>query len=370
MDLKKLVHNYLNTGVVQSNDTDVNQHIFVANLFSFIGYSITFLMGVSAFIRQDILLGAVLMVASLLFFSSHLILRSKSISNPYRYSANLVTISLMMLMVYLVFTGGVSDTGPLWVYIVPPVALFLGGLRKGIRNLGLFVLVISFLMFYPNDEWLATSYTFEFKSRLIYSFLTVSCLFTFYEYLRQNSYQRIQEMSQKFERQAMRDPLSGLLNRRGMREKLHQEFDRSRRYNNNLTVMMCDIDHFKTVNDQYGHEKGDEIIKSLGTIFKSVLRKHDSLARWGGEEYLFLLPETNGIQAMQLAEKLRNKIEKAQYKQDDKNFSVTISIGLHQIDKTDTINQAITKADSNLYKAKEQGRNRCIIGPKPINTLK
>ena len=91
------------------------------------------------------------------------------------------------------------------------------------------------------------------------------------------------------------------------------------------------------------------------------MRKQDSLARWGGEEYLFLLPETNGSQGMQLAEKLRTKVEKEQYTQDDKNFSVTVSIGLHQIVETDTINQSITIADTNLYKAKEQGRNRCIV---------
>jgi diguanylate cyclase (GGDEF)-like protein len=361
MFFKRIAHNYLNTGVVESNDPELNQQIFVANLFGLIGYSITFIMSVSAFIRQDWLLGYVLLIASLIFFSSHLVLRSKRILNPYKFSANLVTSSLMLLMVYLVYTGGVNGTGPLWIYIVPPVALFFGGMRKGTRNIGLFILVISTLMFYPNDEWIGTSYTYEFKSRLIYSFLTVSCLFAFYEYVRKNSFHRIQEMSQKFERQAMRDPLSGLLNRRGMRENLQQEFSRYQRYHNNLTVMMCDIDHFKVVNDQYGHDKGDEIIKSLATMLKAGLRKQDSLARWGGEEYLFLLPETSGHQAMQLAEKLRTKVEKTQYQQNDKAFSITISIGLHQITATDSINQAITKADTNLYKAKEQGRNRCIL---------
>jgi hypothetical protein len=207
MDYKKLVTRYLNTGGMKSSDTETNQHVFVVNLFGFIGYSITFLMGVSVFIRQDRLHGVVLLTACLVFFSSHLILRSKRIANPYKLSANLVTVSLMILMVYLVFTGGVNGTGPLWIYIVPPVALFFGGMRIGIRNIGLFVLVISVLMFYPNDEWLGTSYTFEFKSRLIYSFLTVSFLFAFYEYVRQISFIRIQEMSQKFERQAMQDPL-------------------------------------------------------------------------------------------------------------------------------------------------------------------
>jgi predicted signal transduction protein with EAL and GGDEF domain len=290
MDFKKFkrhAKNYLNTGVVQSNDTESNQHIFVANLFGFIGYSITFLMGVSAFIRQNILLWVVLLTACLLFFSSHLILRSKRITDPYKFSANLVTISLMMLMIYLVFTGGLKGTGPLWIYIVPPVALFFGGMRKGTRNIGLFVLVISALMFYPNNEWLGTTYTFEFKSRLIYSFLTVSCLFAIYEYVRQSSFIRIQEMSQKFEKQAMRDPLSGLLNRRGMRERLQNEFERSQRYKNNLTVVMRDIDNFKSVNDQYGHDKGDEMIKSLGAVFKSGLRKQNSLARWVAKSTCF-----------------------------------------------------------------------------------
>ncbi|MEP1449241.1 MAG: diguanylate cyclase [Paraglaciecola sp.] len=361
MDFKRFIQNHLNTGVVQSNDPETNQQIFIANLFSFIGYTVTFIMGISALIRQDYLLGSVLLLACVIFFSSHLILRSERFENPYKLSANLVTSSLMILMLYLVFTGGVNGTGPLWIYIVPPVALFFGGMRKGTRNLGVFVLVISVLMFYPNNEWLGTVYTFEFKSRLIYSFLTVSCLFALYEYVRKNSFQRIKEMSQKFEKQAMCDPLSGLLNRRGMREKLQNEFDRSQRYNNDLTLMMCDIDHFKVVNDKYGHDKGDEVIKSLGLNLQSGLRKQDSLARWGGEEYLFLLPETSGEHAMQLAEKLRKKVANTQFKQNDKLFSVTISIGIHQIAKTDTINQAITKADTNLYRAKEQGRNRCII---------
>ena len=255
-------------------------------------------MGVSPFIRQDRLLGVVLLTACLLFFSSHLILRSKRIANPYKLSANLVSVSLMILMVYLVFTGWVNGTGPLWIYIVPTVALFFGGMRIGIRNIGLFVLVNSVLIFYPNDEWLGTSYNFEFKSRLIYSFLTVSFLFAFCEYIRLISFIRIQEMSQKFERQAMYDPLSGLLNRRGMQDKLQNEFERNQRYKNSLTVMMCDIDNFKTINDLYGHDKGDEIIKSLGTIFNTGLRKQDSLARWGGEEYVFLLPETKTDQGM------------------------------------------------------------------------
>jgi diguanylate cyclase (GGDEF)-like protein len=361
IDLKGLVTDYLNKGTSPAKSNESNQQIIVANLFGFIGYSITFVLGTSALLRRDWLLGGVLLLASFLFFSSHLILRFIGSKNAYKISANLVTSSLMLLMVYLVYTGGNSNTGPLWIYIVPPVALFFGGMRKGTRNIGFFVLIISFLMFGPTENWLVAQYSFEFKSRLLYSFLTVTCLFAFYEYVRQSSFQRIKEMSDSFESQAMHDPLSGLLNRRGMLEELQSEFDRSRRYKNAMTVMMCDIDYFKTVNDKYGHDKGDEVIQSLAQLFQSLLRKQDSLARWGGEEYLFLLPETDAHQATQLAEKLRKKIEETGYKHNNMSFHVTVSLGIHQLRESDTVNQAISQADRGLYQAKEQGRNRCIV---------
>lgn len=362
MDIKKFVLDYLNTGVNETHDPEVSQQVFVTNLFGFIGYSTCFLTGGTALLRADWLLASVLLIAGCIFFSSNLILRSNLFRNPYKFASLLVTTSLMILMVYLVFSGGVNGTGPLWIYIVPPMTLFFGGMKKGSISLALFIIVISVLMFYPEDKLLATTYTYEFKSRLLYSFLTVSSLFAFYEYARQSSFRRMREMSDEFENQAMHDPLSGLLNRRGMKEELLDEFDRSNRYQNDLTLIMCDIDHFKKVNDQYGHDKGDEIIQVLAKLFKSGLRKHDSVARWGGEEYLLLLPEINGEQGMQLAEKLRKKIENTIFQDKDNNFNVTVSFGLYQPKPKESIDHAINKADKNLYKAKEQGRNRCILG--------
>ncbi|WP_299073582.1 GGDEF domain-containing protein [uncultured Paraglaciecola sp.] len=361
MQFRRFFQNYLIIVEDHSNDLEASQRVLVANIFGLIGYSIGFIMSLVAFLREDWLLGIILLASSSVLFIIHLFLRSKKIANSYTYTAILFTSAQMLVMLYLVHTGGVNGTGPLWIYLVPPVTLFFGGIRNGIRNLGMFVLVLSLLLFYPNDALLQTSYTFEFKSRLLYSFLTVSCLFWLYEYIRQNSFQQLQELNQQLEKQAKHDALSGLLNRRGIGEELQKEFERSQRYKNALTLMMCDIDYFKKVNDQYGHDMGDTVIKKVAEIFESVLRKQDSLARWGGEEYLFLLPETKGNQGMQLAEKLRSKIENTQFTYKDKSFSITISIGLHQLTSTDTINQAITLADSQLFKAKEQGRNRCIL---------
>ncbi|MFT4940819.1 MAG: diguanylate cyclase (GGDEF)-like protein [Paraglaciecola sp.] len=361
MNLKKSIGNYLKTGTSKADDSETNQQIFVANLFGFVGYLITFLMAISAFLRSDYLLAMVLIVTSILFFSSHLILRFKPFKNSYKFSANFVTISLMILMVFLVYAGGISNTGPLWIYIVPPVALYFGGMRKGLRNLGLFSVVIGGLMFYPNDQLLIAAYSYEFKSRLMYSFLTVSWLFAFYEYARQRSYVRMQKISQKFEQQARHDPLSGLQNRRGMLEKLHYEHERTKRNHQHMSLMMCDIDHFKKINDDFGHNSGDIIIKELADIFSAALRKQDTVARWGGEEFLFLLPETNADQAIILGEKIRNKIANSEFGIQEKSIKLTASIGVYEVMDSNSIENAISYADKNLYKAKSSGRNRCVM---------
>ena len=361
MNLKLLIVNYLKTGADNSTDSETQQQIYVTNLFGFTGSSITFLMAINALLYSNYLLATVLMSASVLFFFSHLILRFKYFKNSYKFAANFVTTSSIILMLYLVFTGGVNNTGPLWIYVVPPVALFFGGIRKGLRNLSLFAAAIAVLMFYPNDQLLVASYSYEFKSRLMYSFMTVSCLFAFYEYSRQRSFEHMRMIGQKFEQQARHDPLSGLQNRRGMMEKLRYEHERAKRNQHNMSLMMCDIDHFKKINDDFGHETGDIIIRELADIFIVTLRKQDTVARWGGEEFLFLLPETNDQQALILGEKLRHKMADSTFCFRDKSLRLTASIGIYEVMEGNSIEQAISCADKNLYEAKKNGRNRCVI---------
>jgi hypothetical protein len=229
MSFKKLLFNYLNTGVKERSDPESMQRIVVANIFSVLGASITLILGIAASLHDQFLLGIVLLINCCIYFYAHLIFRYNWFSIPYRYSANLLTISMVMLMVYLVYSGGVQGTGPLWIYVVPPVVLFFGGLKKGLRNIALFVGVICLQLFYPDSPFLSTEYTYEFKSRLIYSFITVSALFAVYEAARQNSYQNLAKISNEFEQQAMQDMLSGLYNRRGMMANLELEYARSRR---------------------------------------------------------------------------------------------------------------------------------------------
>ncbi|WP_460311621.1 GGDEF domain-containing protein [Aliiglaciecola aliphaticivorans] len=348
---------YLYLGTVGDRNSEVNQQLFVSNLFSIIGYSLTFVLGVSAAIGGEVILSISLFVACFLFFISHQIHRLNKIKTTYKISTRIIFVCLLFLMLYLVFSGGHGNTGPLWIYILPPVAFFFGGLRKGLVNIGLFVILVSVMLFYPGEIFLNTSYTHEFKSRLIYSFLTVTLLFGFYEFSRQKFISFMQKLSNQFEQQAMQDPLTLLPNRRAMQDYLEHEYNRAQRSKISMSLLLCDIDHFKGVNDVYGHNGGDYVLKNLSQLFTSTLRKQDKISRWGGEEFLFLLPETSASDAHFLAEKIRLNVADHIFKFAGEEFNITLSIGVKEVTKDISVDKAISAADKFLYKAKENGRN-------------
>lgn len=156
--------------------------------------------------------------------------------------------------------------------------------------------------------------------------------------------------------QAGTDPLTGLTNRRRFTELLDQEIARFQRHSEPLSLVMFDIDHFKRVNDMYGHDIGDLILREIGQLVSSEIRRTDILARWGGEEFLILLPNTTGEAATGFAEKLRAAIEDHEFPQVGKS---TASFGVTSLDEKETDRKILLKhADQAMYKAKKAGRNR------------
>jgi diguanylate cyclase (GGDEF)-like protein len=159
---------------------------------------------------------------------------------------------------------------------------------------------------------------------------------------------------------AFRDQLTGLFNRRFFDIKLGEEIDRAARYNRDLSLIMCDIDHFKKYNDEFGHLKGDDVLKTVAELLKGSCRSSDTAARYGGEEMAVILPETHGEKAMFVAEKARLLIEKQA--QEVAGKPVTVSCGVAYFKKNiGTAMELIAAADKALYKAKESGRNRCVM---------
>jgi diguanylate cyclase (GGDEF)-like protein len=158
--------------------------------------------------------------------------------------------------------------------------------------------------------------------------------------------------------QSLTDPLTGLLNRRSFLELSGKEEAHTRRRGNALSVLMLDIDHFKRINDTYGHGIGDLAIKALADISAKTLRPTDILARYGGEEFVITLPETDSDHARVVAERLREAVADLSIPIDGGKLQFTVSIGVSTYARGEPLDQAIERADQALYRAKHNGRNR------------
>ena len=155
------------------------------------------------------------------------------------------------------------------------------------------------------------------------------------------------------------DGLTQIYNKRYFLETLEREISRAHRYRRELTLMMMDIDHFKKINDTYGHLAGDYVLKQLASVIKARIRREDTMSRYGGEEFALVLPEVDQINAGQTAEKIRKLVEKTVFKFEDTKIPVTVSMGVSALDpETKDPNDFIKRADEKLYQAKNQGRNQ------------
>jgi two-component system, cell cycle response regulator len=158
------------------------------------------------------------------------------------------------------------------------------------------------------------------------------------------------------------DGLTQIFNKRYFMESLEREIARSSRYRRQLTLVMFDIDHFKRINDTYGHLAGDQVLKSLASTIKAKIRSEDLFARYGGEEFAIVLPEIDGFNAQQFAEKIRHIVEITDYFFEGTKIPVTISMGVAVLDaETSDVASLIKKSDERLYEAKKAGRN-CVRG--------
>lgn len=177
-------------------------------------------------------------------------------------------------------------------------------------------------------------------------------------------------LEQELIREARTDVLTGLHNRRALDERAGIELKRCVRDGTPLAIVVCDLDHFKPINDQYGHDVGDQVIRTVASRLRTLMRDTDVLGRWGGEEFLAILPSTGQPQATLLAERLRATVETIEIP-GDSGVRVTVSVGVANV-AVGTAAQggewerAVKAADDALYRAKAAGRNRVVVAPTVI----
>ena len=165
----------------------------------------------------------------------------------------------------------------------------------------------------------------------------------------------------RLEEQAYTDTLTGLYNRRHFAEIAAPYIERARRLNTPYYVLICDLDHFKRVNDEFGHLAGDEVLRNTASILKSTIRSYDILARWGGEEFIMLITDPDESSALGLAERVRTNIENSVCEYMGRHLKITVSCGVARNDEKTDLTELIRRADDALYDSKQTGRNKVTM---------
>lgn len=157
------------------------------------------------------------------------------------------------------------------------------------------------------------------------------------------------------------DPMTGLANRRDIMEKMERELSRSERHQRTFSVVLVDLDNYKQLNEKYGYNDGDDVLVEVARVLMGCVRNEDVCARWGGEEFLFLLAETNIEGASNLARKILDSISMTEFKANRPGIRITASIGLCEYRSGKTIYECVSQADQALRQAKLGGKNRYVI---------
>ncbi len=241
--------------------------------------------------------------------------------------------------------------GLIWTIFVPIFAISMFGHKKGFFISLVFYVILFSILFYglfywESDNWDITSFL---------RFVVASIVLVFLIFLTEYSLNRVQTNLHIL---SITDALTFLCNRRKIDEMIQIEYNNFKRYKTELSLCMLDIDNFKLVNDVFGHAVGDEVLIQMAEIFTNNTRTTDIIGRWGGEEFVIIMPHTSSQQALKTIEKLREKINEHKF---DKVGFVTCSFGIYTASEhTKNLETMFIEADKKLYEAKNSGKD-CIV---------
>jgi len=312
---------------------------------------------IESFLHNETLHARILLVFAVLTMGCFIYLR---LTGNRRTTNTFIVILLGTLCLFLLYTGGIGGTGPLWFFVFPLVALYIQKLWAGILSVIVLLLITVLLLAFPFAGFDPSIYSPVFIERFLAVYIAVSVMAALYAFVRTSAELNLESINETFQNLANTDELTGLPNRRRMQDVLYQEVSRMRRSRGRFSLINFDLDFFKSVNDEHGHECGDHVLQTIPDILRKVLRTQDTCARWGGEEFLVLLPETTLAGGKQVAERLRKAFAEYPLRCGDREFTVTASFGVTEFTHADDLDDCLKQADMNVYQAKKEGRNRVV----------
>ena len=237
-------------------------------------------------------------------------------------------------------------------------AVFMGVILGG----GVIAMYVLSLIYLPAIQLAPAVATAVFSANLIWCLISLAVIGYFFEKGAAATEASLMLANKRLSNLASTDPVTNLANRRTMLSRINQERIRLERTGEVFSLIMIDIDNFKVVNDEYGHDAGDFVLVSLAAIINFIIRKQDHVARWGGDEFLVFLPETSMSGARVVAEKIRSRILTTPFIYREMDMPVTVTLGVSEGDVDMGIGNCIRKADTALYAGKQAGKNRVTLG--------
>ena len=292
----------LQAGSTQELPVDDRKKIVITSLFSLVSTLLLCLFGCVNLLQGHFNLARVTLLAALLGLANYLCL---CIYKNCQITTNFIVFLMSVLCLYLLITGGNNNTGPLWFYVLPVLAYYATGLKVGSIYLAVLLGMVGGSLFVPGDFWFKATYDPEFSLRFFVSLGSVSIISFVYEYTRTQGEEEMRSLNHQLDKMSQTDYLTGLANRRAITRHINHEIDRFERNKRPFCILLGDLDHFKLVNDNFGHDCGDLLLVEVGKKLDNATKKQDIVSRWGGEEFLILLPETTIEQARYMAERLR-----------------------------------------------------------------
>lgn len=284
------------------------------------------------------------------------------INNVYKRAVFIGSMNLGFLLIAYVQTNQNFDYSLLWTLLFPIFVITLMEHTTGIIVTGIFYIILFSMAYFGIGVWNNGEWNLESFINFVIASVSFSYFVYVYESLiysfgieLQYTRKKEDEYLEKLHRLSVTDPLTTLYNRRRINEVLHEYGENAKRYNDPFSIILFDVDNFKYVNDNYGHNIGDQVLIIIANIAKKSLRTSDYIGRWGGEEFLILLPKTEKHDAMVIGKKLRMEIENTFFP--DIN-SITCSFGVAEASEPVDIDDIINNADKALYYAKNNGKNR------------
>lgn len=337
----------------QAQWIDARRRYYILSFVSYITSSVMLFYGFKNLYYEQILLPVILFGTGLAFLLNIIIFHYRGNLNRACFIESLLVGSFVLGLVY---QGGFNNTALYWVFPFPAILFGLTGVKNALIANSILLLLLSIMLFVP--ELILAEYKEAEASRFIASLVLVIVVCCINDLFRERSHDAMNQLQQSKEAQANTDPLTQLANRRFIESTLTKSLQQQPENFFPLAIIMCDLDHFKQVNDTFGHDAGDEVLKALAALFNRNTRRNDIACRSGGEEFLLFLPQTRLNDAVNVAEKIRQQLAGEIFMIEASRQTITASFGVAVCHEANEFNATIKAADLQLYQAKQHGRNK------------